>query len=432
MNRRAVLLVTMAWLIAMVGLVVLNTLTPLNQRALVVEARSDQAGPAREAPRNDADWTVVAQTFTSDYPNGFHSSIQVSSSGGEIERARLIWYSATLRAGSTRRVLGEDSVYDADTDTFTAGWEPDATMMLPPWSLLEYHWELRDAAGNEFVTEPQQVEYEDNTREWSRLDSDTVIVYAESLPSEIEEMVIEAMEAQKAQYEAVWGELLPSRPRVVLFGDFDAWLEWRTADNNTSDTSFVVGQTFDQWGVVAQVVYGSDQKTAFRELAYGTVLHETEHLYQSEFLSSRKRMDIPGWFTEGDATFFEMEPSYDYLGRVREMARSDSLPPLLAGVVGGPRIDGDNPREGYDIGYSFFVWMQEQRGDLTLYNEVMALLAADVPFNEALEDATGMSTAEIERDWRLWLGASAEAPTLIPTWTPPPFMEPPTPMTFGN
>lgn len=431
MKRRSVLWVGAAWVAALGVIVALNVLTPL------AEARqADDAGdiPAAEPARQQsAIWTVENVTLESDYPNGFHSTIRVESDAGAIERARLIWNSAMLRPSSTRQIFAEEGVYDPDTGTFTARWEPDALMMLPPWSLFEYHWELRDTAGNEFTTEPQQAEYADHTRDWVRVDSDAVIVYAQGLPRTIEDMVVEAVDEQKAQYEAVWGELLPSRPRVVLFGDFDAWLEWRTADHNTSDTSFVVGQTFDQWGVVAQVLYGDDPEASFREMAYGTVLHEIEHLYQAEFLASRTRADVPGWFLEGDATFFELERSYDYLGRVRDMAQSDDLPPLLVGVADGPRIDGENPREGYDIGYSFFVWLREQSGgDLSTHHDVMALLAENAPFFEALEAATGMSTREIERSWRVWLGATPEAPTLIPTWTPPAFIQPPTPMQFNN
>ncbi len=215
----------------------------------------------------------------------------------------------------------------------------------------------------------------------------------------------------------MWGDTLPYKPRIVLFGDYDAWLEWRTADHNTSDTSVVVGQTFDEWGTIVQVLFGTDQ-AAYQELAFGTVVHEIEHLYQNEYLAARTKRDTPGWFFEGDATFFELRQSYDYEGRVRNMAQAGELPPLLVGVADGPRIDGPNPREGYDIGYSFFVWMAAQGEGLSVHRDVMMLLAQDVPFIAALEAATGMDQATIEREWRVWLGAAPNAPTLIPTWTP--------------
>ena len=97
-----------------------------------------------------------------------------------------------------------------------------------------------------------------------------------------------------------------------------------------------------------------------------------------------------------------------------------------------PSVSGDTPRLGYDIGYSFFEWLRVTSGGLDAHATIMALLGEDVPFFDALEQALGRTTTEIERDWRLWLGASADAPTLVPTWTPPPFLTPPTPMQFGN
>jgi hypothetical protein len=157
---------------------------------------------------------------------------------------------------------------------------------------------------------------------------------------------------------------------------------------------------------------------AAHDLAYSTVTHETEHLYQAEFLANRRLYDVPGWFYEGDASFFEVEPSYDYVQAVRDMAANGDLPPLLVGVSDGPRIDGENPREGYDIGYSFLVWLHEIAGGPSYHAQIMQLLGQNVPFITALETATGISSDEIEREWRLWLGASEAAPTLIPTWTP--------------
>ncbi len=414
MQRRTGLIVfVIGWLVAALGLGALNYLTPRAEAG-------DAAPPAAVAPPQDATgWTVGETTFESNYPDGFTFSVTASSEGGAIERARLIWHRTELRESEIVRINAEDAEYDPDTGRFTATWEPSGTEMLPPWVLLNYHWEFRDAASNVYETGPGLAEYADHTREWTRSESEDVIVLSSDLPTEIEDMVLDAMAIQHDQYVAVWGRTLPYKPRIVLFGDYDAWLEWRTADHSTSDTAVIVGQTFEAWGMIVQVLYGPQGEAAYRDLAYSTVVHEVEHLYQAEFLARRRTADIPGWFIEGDASFFELQQSYDYLGRVRnEFARNGTLPPLLVGVADAPRVNGPNPRDGYDIGYSFFVWMEQLRGDLSTHREVMALLAADVPFFTALEQATGMPKTEIERNWRTWLGAAAEAPTLVPTWTP--------------
>ena len=424
MRRPAVFIVTACLVVVLGGLGILVRSTPASADQQPVEP------PGRPA-QDSAQWTLGETVFESHYPDGFTFRITPSSTGGAIARARLVWYRPAQRANQTRYVNVEEGEIDPEAGTITASWAPSATEMVPPWVQIQYHWELRDESGSVYETEPGLVEYEDNTRDWQRVESEDAIVFSSDLSGDVAELVLDAMAQRHDTYRDVWGAALPYRPRVILFGDYDAWLEWRTADTNTSDTSVVVGQTYDQWGAIVQVLFGRDLDSAYSDLAYGTVVHEVEHLYQNEFLSGRRLYDVPGWFYEGDATFFEVNQSYDYEGRVRDMAALDTLPPLLASVVGGPRIDGDNPRDGYDIGYSFFVWLRTLRGDLSVHREVMASLAQNVPFIDALEAATGMTQDEIERAWRQWLGASEAAPTLIPTWTPPPFPEPPTPMQFG-
>lgn len=416
MKRRTImtLLVCAAWLLAAAGLEMLNAIAPQ------AEARAAIPAPAVEQPRQDAAvWTVGDSTFESNYPGGFSGSIEVSSSAGTVERVRLIWHRTTLRPDQVLNNYAQDAEFNPDTGQWEASWEPSGIQMLPPWVVINFHWEMRDSAGNVYETVSTLAEYADHTRTWTRSESENVVVLASDLPESLEAMILDAMAQQSDQYLAVWGAPLPYKPRVILFGNFDAWKEWRTADHNVSETSLVVGQTFDEWGAIVQVLYGADLKAAARDLAYSTVVHETEHLYQAEFLANRRRFDIPGWFIEGDASFFELEPSYDYEGRVRqEFAQAGRLPPLLVGLADAPRVDGPFPRDGYDIGYSFFTWLYSLHGDLSAHHDIMALLAEDVPFFDALEQVIGMPTAEIEREWRLWLGASEAAATLIPTWTP--------------
>jgi hypothetical protein len=412
MRRYSVALVLIAWLAAIVGLAVLNAVTPL--------ARAEQpAAPVVERPQqqNTGEWMISEMVFESNYPDGFTFQVKASSAGGEIAQARLNWGSASQREHQTRTIFGIEPELDETTGIYTALWEPTESLMLPPWSVLQYTWEFRDAEGNQFTTEPETVEYTDKTHDWDRQESDAGIVFSLDVPSDTNAMVIDALNIQQSLYEEVWGGLLPYLPRIVLFGDYDTWLEWRT-DTDTSESSDIVGQTFDQWGVIVQVLYGFDMELAAHDLAYSTVTHETEHLYQAEFLANRRLYDVPGWFYEGDASFFEVEPSYDYVQAVRDMAANGDLPPLLVGVSDGPRIDGENPREGYDIGYSFLVWLHEIAGGPSYHAQIMQLLGQNVPFITALETATGISSDEIEREWRLWLGASEAAPTLIPTWTP--------------
>lgn len=355
------------------------------------------------------EWTVGDLAFESHYPHGFSFTTSISSSAGSIVRGRVIW--SHVPGTQRSRSITIDSV----TGALSAEWNVGLGESIPPWVGLTYYWDVGDAAGNSFQTEPQYVEYADSNREWIRTESDDIIVFSTSLPREVNEQAMAAMAEQRETYRAAWGDLLPYKPRAILFGDRAAWSEWRLGAMNRS----VIGLTSDDWGGTAQVV---SSLGGYHDLAYGTVLHEIAHLYQSEFT-----IMISGtWTIEGNATFFERSKQYDYEGTVRAMARRGELPVLLQGT--GPGVSGRNARQGYDIGYTFFKWLTDNYG-LEAHRELIELMGQGTGRNAALETVTGLPVDEIERRWRVWLGASGVVPTLIPTPTPLMF---PSPTPYGD
>lgn len=437
MMRRVVIL---GMVIVLLGSVL--ALASLNRATPFAAAQSEPVGDgmadgtaavvADFAPAGDpAVWSINESTFTSNYPNGFTVKVQASSEAGAIERARLIWHRSNLRENQNLFINAEEAQIDPVTNTITARWEPDSRQMIPPWVLISFHWELRDSDGNAISTDSELAEYADTTREWSRFESDEAVVFASDLPGDIEQQVLDAMAQQYDKYLTVWRQPLPYRPRIILFGNYDAWLEWRTADRPSDDGNVVVGQTFDSWGAIVQVLFGTEEED-YIELAYSTVVHEVEHLYQSEFWSGRRRGDIPRWFIEGDATFFELYQGYDYEERARAVAES-YLPPLMVDTASAERIFGTNTRDGYDVGYTFFVWLQEHSGGtLDMHRDLMGLLMVDVLFFDAVQTVTGLSAQEVESAWRSWLGISPVVPTLVPTPTLKPLLPSPTPFQPGS
>ncbi|MBN1679758.1 MAG: hypothetical protein JW966_05665 [Anaerolineae bacterium] len=375
--------------------------------------------------QNQAEWTVASATFQSAYPNGFIFEIDASSSGGAIVSAQVEWvHRAVTRTDLPNFVRRADGEIDPETGLITAVWTPRGATAVPPWVGVRYHWVLRDEAGNEFETEEAFAEYEDVSRQWIRAESDEVIVFSTGLSPDVGELVVQAMAYQRQKYVDGWGEQLPYRPRVILFGDFDTWLEWQVGHQDTTGLGVVaVGMTSGVWGGTVQVVFGSEE-----EMAYGTVLHEVEHMYQQEYLAKRLSF-TPGWFIEGDATFYQEEDMSFAVNYVQNLVRNDDLPVLLQGD--GPTTGGEDALHGYYMGYMFFKWVDENWG-IEAHREIMDLLAQNLPFFDVLEQVIGLDVMTMESQWRVWLGASPDVPTLIPTWTPLPFLEPPTPMQFGN
>jgi hypothetical protein len=380
--------------------------------------RNDPAVFYADPPQSegDAEWTISDRTFESFYPNGFVFTIEASSSAGGIENATVVW------SHSPRNTQRRAAELDEDEGVFVGIYEGIATDSIPPWVAVAYQWRFTDVEGNTYTSQWfTGEEYYTLNDDWRRYESDDIIVFVENgLPEETGPMTLDAMAAQRETYRLAWGALLSNKPRAILFSNRESWSEWRRGTGNPN----VIGQTSSEWGGIAQVV----SRGGVVDLTYGTVLHEVGHLYQNEFAAPA--FPAGSWWTEGNATFFELNQQYDLEQRVRNLAVSGNLPALLAGT--GPNPAGRGPdgigRLGYDIGYTFFKWLVLNYG-LDVHLQLLEAMDGNVPRNVALEEVTGLSVEELESRWRVWLGASPTAPTLIPTQ---PMMFPPTPTPFGQ
>lgn len=363
----------------------------------------------------DAEWTIEDQTFQSFYPNGFTFTARIESTGGEIENATVVWSHAP------RNINRQAAEYDENEGVFVASWPGVVQDSIPPWVAVNYQWRLTDEAGNTYTSEWfTGDEYYASEANWTRYESEDIIVFVEvGLPEETGQLTLDAMAAQRETYRQAWGALLSNKPRAILFANRSSWNEWRRGTQNQN----VIGETSSEWGGIAQVLsFGG-----VIDLAYGTVLHEVGHLYQNEFAPSGF---APGtWWIEGNATFFELNQQYDYEQRVRNLAVNGNLPVLLQGS--GPGASGTAPdgigRLGYDVGFTFWKWVTINYG-LDAHRLIIEGVSRNRPRNEVLEEVLGIPVEEIESRWRVWLGASAEAPTLVPT---PTFRIPPTMTPFG-
>ncbi|MCC7449783.1 MAG: hypothetical protein IT324_20350 [Anaerolineae bacterium] len=351
-----------------------------------------------------AQWTVKNETFKSDYPNGFEFALEATSTGGKITGASVIWRHGP--EASRTRVQGK---IDAN-GKITARSEELPT--LPQWVDVEYWWMLNDEAGNVYETPHKHAEYADNTRKWHRAESDDVIVFwQDGLPDEVGQVTIDALQEARPMYLKNWGKLLNYKPRVILYLNHDAFEEWSPGVGTAAGGVVRAGQTSQVWGGTVQVYFPSQ---GVEGLAYSTVLHEVAHLYQ--YFNGGQVGDR--WIIEGNATFFEKYQDYDYLARVKQMARAGRLPTLQDG---GPTVSN---RDGYDIGYAFFVWLTQTYGD-DAHLKFWTLIAKGTSTRDALQQVTGLEFVEMETTFRKWLGAAnPEAPTPLPTMS---FDFPPTP-----
>src|SRR5215468_9718026 len=89
--------------------------------SMAPSAQGDDGGPKTVTPLpsptgngGSATWTIGANTFTSNYPDGFNFTVQAQSSGGKITLATINWLHAPSAIHHANGVLDDSGTASAD------------------------------------------------------------------------------------------------------------------------------------------------------------------------------------------------------------------------------------------------------------------------------------------------------------------------------
>ena len=353
-------------------------------------------------------FTVEQAELVSLYPRGVEYVLKVRSSAGQIERARVSFW--TNEGHATSQPL--------EWDAGRGAWVYFDRMFSPPWFQIHFRFRAMDSVGNFYETEEQVQEYADPTREWVRRENEQIVVLLFGARKSLADDLFASANAAITRLEDAFGFSLDYKPYVVVMPDAQSFQEWQEYAEE-----YLAGLTLSSMGYTIQTLQWGEQ-----DLVYTTVPHELTHIFQGYIAEA---WDIPAWFTEGHATYFETVQQYDYEARVRRVASHPDFPTLRRELsIDQPGPDGGN-RWIYDLGYTFVKYWIETYGMES--HRIFWQAQVTMDFHEALEFATGRSFEELENEWRRWIGAPGPAPTLWPTPTLMPFpTAPPMPTLPGG
>ncbi|MBN2471929.1 MAG: hypothetical protein JXN59_14495 [Anaerolineae bacterium] len=369
----------------------ITTLTPTHEPSPTLSPT-----PNPTATTAAAHFTLERAEMVSRYPEGAEYIFRASSDAGPVERVQLrTWTREGSRSSTTLE-------WDEERQAFVHF----DRMSDPPWFEINYNFSATDSAGNRYFTPDLKGEYADHTRKWLRRENEDVIVLLfgarESLADDLFTTTAQAMKVLQGAF----GFELDYKPYVVVMPDQASFEEWQEYPD-----PYLAGLTMSNRGYTIQTLQWGEG-----DLVDTTVPHELTHIFQGFIAEAR---DIPAWFTEGNASYFEPVTQYDYEQRVRDLATRPEFPTLQGHIsTEYPGPDGRN-RWVYDIGYSFMRYWIATYGWESHQTFWQAQTKHD--FEEAMELATGVSFPELEAEWRAYIGAPGLAPTLIPSPTLRPF-----------
>ncbi len=398
------------WMLALMAALAI-TLVNMPPDALPVAAGGRQAIPTLSptpipsptlTPTPNPTATAAAAHFTiqqaeliSHYPRGVEYVFRAKSNAGSIERVQVITWVGDGATSSDRLN------WDAQRGAFVYF----DRMFNPPWLPLNFRFRAFDSAGNMIQTADMTAEYADFTRKWIRRENEEIVVLMFGARESLADDLFASANQAMLRLEDAFGFRLDYRPYVVVMPDQASFQEWQEYPE-----PFLAGLTLSEQGYTIQTLQWGEE-----DLVYTTVPHELTHIFQGYI---RKARDIPAWFTEGHATYFETVKDYDYEQRVRAVATHPAFPTLQADIsTEFPGPDGRG-RWVYDLGYTFINYWIRTYGLES--HRIFWQAQRTMRFKEALAAATGVSFEELEAGWRAYIGAPGPAPTLFPTPPLPP------------
>ena len=374
----------------------LNTVHPAQAQAGTFPTLTPQPSPT--ANGGSAQWQIGDSSFTSNYPFGWSFSLKASSSVGKIKNATVVWKHSPT---SLKRASG---TLDAATGTWSFTYDTRKDTAFPAWVLIQYWFVLEDEQGNLFTTASVNTEYADNSKAWGRAESEDIIIFFEKpLPEKLGELTLEAMAKMREKYQTAWGSLLSYKPRAIIYADRQSYSEW-DANSDPKSRNRTLGITVSAWGGTVQVY---DARFPLEDVAEATVPHEVGHLYQSD----KGATSTERWWTEGQASFFELVPSYDYIEYAKINAQRYGLASIREGFNVSP---SQYSRAEYDTGYAFFVYLTETYG-LETHFRILQAMQRGSSIIDAVSAATGQSIDAIDQGFRQYMGLTGAVPTEIPT-----------------
>ena len=366
--------------------------------------------PAAAAPGSTIQ--VLDQSTESRFPDEMVFHLRVRSSGGDITSAVLY-----IQVG------WEDSTQLIPTQPFDPAPEVEVTAVwrtadetVPPFVEVTYHWEVTDSAGAQLTTDPVETEYTDATHDWQRLEDEHVVVFWYDHPESFGQALFQAAQEAYEHVAHITGTTTERPIRVVIYNnqkDFCAFYAPRSCE------SWIGGQTFS--GITVQ--WGSDLDW----FVYDVVPHELAHVFYGEIFRNTW-VTIPTWFNEGIAVYNERTDHTREMEMVRSAAERGELKSLPVMTRGGGVAHGEVGL-WYAVAYSLVAYIADAYGEETL-GELILTLADNVPFEEALAQTTGLDMAQLEVEWREWLGYPVESvptPVVLPTMAVTPFSLPTAP-----
>jgi len=279
---------------------------------------------------------------------------------------------------------------------------------FPPFTMIIYWWEYRDAQGQTRSIENQQFLYEDNRFAWETLRDDNItlhwvagdkVLMSNALDIAQTALVNIQKTLDAPVVDAATLYVYPSLPdlqsALLLTG-----YEW------------MGGKAYPEIGVVLLAISPSSEAILRMKR---DIPHELTHKVLYDLTGTQGYAAQPTWFVEGLASTFELSPDPAYALALQRAAQDSKLIPMATLCYPFP-AEADRALLAYAQSQSFVRYLQQTYG----WSKVRELIDAytdGLECSAGVKQTLGADLTTLERDWRVWIEQQNQDSAVSATWT---------------
>ena len=343
--------------------------------------------------------TVIEQGVENQFPDGlrFHLEAQSSSPIEEIrvyvrklgQSSRSVYRAVEFEPGE--RISGE-ALFQSKT----------ANEFIPTGTRLSYYFDIRTSDGQRLETEPQVLVYLNRGLDWDSVSDGLINVYYYHHSSESENRANQVLEVATDTYAhmgPILGVELTQPMNLVVYSDYaDMRVALPPKSRVAAQQLRTLGQAFTTERTL--LVDGSSDVFAGDNIL-STTAHEFTHLLVADAAGSAYGQ-VHTWLNEGLAVYSEGDNT-EFGFYVNTAVRNDAVPPLAS-----LRTYSGTPQEtlrNYGLGHSVVTYLLDAYGQEKM-TRLFATIRTMHNFEKSLEEAYGLTIAELDSEWRESLGLS--------------------------
>ena len=368
---------------------------------------------SREALAEGEAIKVVSTSVVSEFPEGIRFRAEVEGESEITEVAVRIRFGQRTRGAYD--YLSFEGGTLVDSELF---WRTNSgARYIPPGTIVTYSFEIEDAQGNEFATEPVEFIYHDARFEWKEVSEGPITVAYHGPVKTRAGIVLDAITQTLGHMGPLLGADTSIPIRVTMYNNVKEMLEALPPGSTTIRRELITeGQAFTGLGTLLVLGGGRGAK--------GTASHEVTHILIHRAASSVLG-GVPAWLGEGLAEYGNIDPGFSYDIALEFALATGRLLPItsMRSLPGDP----EDVIIFYGEASNMVRFMVAAYGPDRM-KQLMTAMRDGTNVDTAIIQVYGLTRIELENQWRDTIGAPDYLPPerarVKPTPIPRPEIQP--------